>query len=392
MFCILIRVYFTCVTQGPVKRKRDSRPHQQAVTPSRHHRPSQLHDTPPRPNLPSLASSRPNLPSLAPSRPNLPPIAPSRPNLQPIAPSRPNLPPLSSVPDEDVTVPEDFTDGDVTVEDVPEPATSASPTTTSESPDSVQDDVLRQVMSTMAGLHGPEREIILMQIAKKIKVTIVGEEYSLTALIKAATAAKAAPTIHAVIADECIRLGVGRREYRRVVVRMYNKIRDAIGWVDKPGARFCPKWSRMKKRIHKELAKGPNKAVHTKEPEWPSGGTGCVWTEVEIYLAERLIAYRAELPVTYREHLKTISNRVAMVNDALPDVCAAIRVPIDLQDGTKLLLVVMADGALLYRRAKIKVAMSQTEVTATVLNEGITHTHTHTQSPPPSPSPVTLTS
>ena len=56
---------------------------------------------------------------------------------------------------------------------------------------------------------------------------------------------------------------------------------------------------------------------------------------------------------------------------------AAIRVPIDLQDGTKLLLVVHADGALLYRRAKIKVAMSQTEFTATVLNEGVQSAHAH---------------
>ena len=54
---------------------------------------------------------------------------------------------------------------------------------------------------------------------------------------------------------------------------------------------------------------------------------------------------------------------------------AAIRIPIDLQDGTKLLLVVMADGALLYRRAKIKVAMSQTEVVASVLNEGVQSAH-----------------
>ena len=48
-----------------------------------------------------------------------------------------------------------------------------------------------------------------------------------------------------------------------------------------------------------------------------------------------------------------------------------MRVPIELEDGSKLLLVVMADGALLYRRANIKVVMSQTEMVATVLNEGV---------------------
>ena len=50
---------------------------------------------------------------------------------------------------------------------------------------------------------------------------------------------------------------------------------------------------------------------------------------------------------------------------------AAIRVPIDLGDKGKLMLVVMADAALLYRRSKIKVALSQSEMTATVLNEGV---------------------
>ena len=50
---------------------------------------------------------------------------------------------------------------------------------------------------------------------------------------------------------------------------------------------------------------------------------------------------------------------------------ASVRVPIDLRNGEKLLLVVMADGALLYRRSKIKVAMTQTEMVATVLNEGV---------------------
>ena len=50
---------------------------------------------------------------------------------------------------------------------------------------------------------------------------------------------------------------------------------------------------------------------------------------------------------------------------------ASVRIPIELANGEKLLLVVMADGALLYRRSKIKVAMSQTEMVATVLNEGV---------------------
>ena len=225
-------------------------------------------------------------------------------------------------------------------------------------------------------------------------------------LIQSSIAAKAAPAVHTVIADEVIRLGMGRREYRAVVVPLYERIRDAIGWVDSPAATFCPKWRTMKGLVKKELRKGPNKGIHTLKPNWRNGGTGCVWTDVETYLVERLMAYRNVLPQTYREHLKTLVLRIATVHELLPGqymhacimliahvylfacirTCtlthititgmqSAIRVPIDLQDGTKLLLVVMADGALLYRRAKIKVAMSQTEVVATVLNEGVQSAH-----------------
>ena len=62
-----------------------------------------------------------------------------------------------------------------------------------------------------------------------------------------------------------------------------------------------------------------------------------------------ILMHRSELPTTYQTHLKTIATRVAMVDELVPEMRPAIRVPIDLQDGTKLQLVVMADGALLYR-------------------------------------------
>ena len=137
-------------------------------------------------------------------------------------------------------------------------------------------------------------------------------------LIQSAIASKAAPTVHAVIADEVIRLGIGRREYRAVVVPLYRRIRDAIGWVDSPSAEFCPKWREMKKLVGIELRKGPNKAIHTKKPDWSSGGAGCVWTEVELYLAERLVEYKDVLPQTYKTHLKTIAQRVRIVNELLP--------------------------------------------------------------------------
>ena len=202
----------------------------------------------------------------------------------------------------------------------------------------------------------------MMKLAHRLKVTLVGKTYSMHDLIQGAIAVKAAPRVHAVIAAECIRLGIGRNDYRNVIMKEYNKIRDAIKWKDAPGAVFCPKWDHMKSMVYSELSKGQNSALHTQKPDWSRGDEGCVWTEVDLYIAERLIAYRKHLPSTYQAHLKNIATRVAMVDELMPDLGAAIRVPIDLQDGTKLLLVVMADGALVYRRAKIKMAMSQTEV------------------------------
>ena len=169
-------------------------------------------------------------------------------------------------------------------------------------------------------------------IMQKIKIKLFGEDYSMKTLISAAIAAKAVPEIHAVIRDECIRLGVGRREYRGVVMPLFSRIRKAIGWKDVKGARFCPKWGAMKIDVHKHRKEtGPNKAVHIKKPDWRVGGEGCVWAEVDLYLAERLIAYRAKLPAVYQTHLKTILTRVSMVDELVPDMRPAIRVPIDLQ-------------------------------------------------------------
>ena len=140
-------------------------------------------------------------------------------------------------------------------------------------------------------------------------------------LIQSSIAAKAAPVVHTVIADEVIRLGIGRREYRAVVVPLYERIRDAIGWIDSRAATFCPKWRTMKDLVKKELRKGPNKGIHTLKPNWRNGGTGCVWTDVETYLAERLVAYRNVLPQTYRTHLKTLVSRISMVHELLLGQC-----------------------------------------------------------------------
>ena len=259
----------------------------------------------------------------------------------------------------------------------PSPLTYSMPNAavTDTVPETAEDIAIKKVLHTLGELNRSSREAAVMTLAKRIKVKIVGENHTMKELITASIAAKAVPGIHAVIRDEVIRLGVGRREYRAVVKPLFFRIAKSIGWKDVPGVSFCPPWSKVKDMVHSEYAKGPNKAVHTKVPDWPACAEGCVWTDVSLYLAERLITYRSELPDTYRVHLKTIATRVAMVEELCPDMGAAIRIPIKLQNGTRLLLVVMADGALLYRRAKIKVAMSQTEVVATVLNEGVQSAH-----------------
>ena len=143
-------------------------------------------------------------------------------------------------------------------------------------------------------------------------------------LITSAMAAKASPIVHDVIADECIRQGLGRREYRKVVVPTYNRIRDAIGWKDTRGARFCPRWREMKAKMHLEMKKGPNKATHINTPNWRKRDLGCVWTQVNIYLAERLIAYSRELSQTYRDHIKTLQRRVSVLDQALPGTCLCV--------------------------------------------------------------------
>ena len=72
--------------------------------------------------------------------------------------------------------------------------------------------------------------------------------------------------VHSAIVDECIRLRVSRDEYHTLIRPAYNRIRDAINWVDAAGALFCPKWGVMKKLIDEEMKKGPNKGVHTMTP------------------------------------------------------------------------------------------------------------------------------
>ena len=171
---------------------------------------------------------------------------------------------------------------------------------------------------TLEELRGPARQAAITKLARKIKVQIVGEKHSMHKLIRASIAVKAAPEVHAVIRDEVIRLGVGRDEYRHVVKPLFNRIRKAIGWVDVKGATFVPKWEIMKAMIHVEYKKGPNKGTHTVKPDWSNGDEGSVWTEVDIYLAERLIAYRNELPSTYRTHQKTIAMRVGMAEEMCP--------------------------------------------------------------------------
>ena len=180
------------------------------------------------------------------------------------------------------------------------------------------DDAVKTILQTLEELRGPAREAAFVKIAERVKLKIVGEQYTMGNLIRDAIAAKAMPEVHLVIRDECIRLGVGRREYRAVVVPLFNRIRDAIGWKDRRGITFCPKWQQMKRMCYAEYKSGPNKGIHIVKPDWKNREEGCVWTEVDVYLAERLIAYRMELPAAYRTHLKTIVTRVEQVEEMCP--------------------------------------------------------------------------
>ena len=181
-----------------------------------------------------------------------------------------------------------------------------------------EDAAIKVILETLNALHGPSREAVIMKIAVLVKVKLFGEDFNMKDLVIGSIAAKATSKIHAVIRDEAIRLCVGRDEYRAAVVPLFNRIRDAMKWKDRKGVRFCPKWSAMKAMIHSHRKTGPNKGLNIKTPDWLNGGEGCVWNQVDIFLAERLIAYRKELPACYRAHLKTIATRVEMVEEMCP--------------------------------------------------------------------------
>ena len=181
-----------------------------------------------------------------------------------------------------------------------------------------EDAAIKIVLETLNALRGPSREAAIMKLADKIKVELFGVDFNTKDLLIASVAAKATTEVHEVIRDEVIRLGVGRKQYRAVVIPLFNRIRGAIGWKDCKGVKFCPKWAAMKDMVSSHRKTGPNKGLNIKTPDWVNGGDGCVWTQVDIFLAERLIKYRKDLPATYRSHLKTIATRVEMVEEMCP--------------------------------------------------------------------------
>ena len=181
-----------------------------------------------------------------------------------------------------------------------------------------EDAAIKVVLETLNALRGPSREVAIMKLAEQVKVKLFGKEFNMKDLVIASIAAKATSEVHAVIRDEVICLCVGRQQYQAVVVPLFNRIRAAMGWKDRKGVRFCPKWSVMKGMVHSHRKTGPNRGLNIKTPDWLNGGEGCVWNQVDIFLAERLIAYRKELPACYRTHLKTIATRVKIVEELCP--------------------------------------------------------------------------
>ena len=103
-----------------------------------------------------------------------------------------------------------------------------------------KDAAIKRVLEILNALRGPAREAAIMKIAEKVKVKLFGEDFNMRDLVTTSIAAKATEEIHAVIRDECIRLGVGRNDYRAVVKPLFWRIRDAMQWKDRKGATFVP--------------------------------------------------------------------------------------------------------------------------------------------------------
>ena len=84
------------------------------------------------------------------------------------------------------------------------------------------------------------REAAVMRLAREVKVMVADRKINMEETLSRSMQVRAVAEIHEVIAETVIRNGVGRREYRKVVMPSYDKIRDAIKWKDGPRVEFCP--------------------------------------------------------------------------------------------------------------------------------------------------------
>ena len=138
---------------------------------------------------------------------------------------------------------------------------------------------------------------------------------------------------------------------------------------------LLPSWDGIQKLMSTHLFKeGAGAHIHKSKAKHPHG---CVFTDLGSYVSER---YSGEHGDAYAEvslrHEKTLEERIQQLETDLPGLRDAdIKKPFSVLDPLLLVMCLMGDGALLYKRQKAKCALSQTEVVYQVLREGVQSGH-----------------
>ena len=154
------------------------------------------------------------------------------------------------------------------------------------------------------------------------------------------------------------------------------RIFDFVGFKDRPSDPLLPSWDGMKKLMAEHLFQSGDgshihKSVGKKSPH------GCVFTDLGSYVSSR---YAGEHGDAYAEvslrHEQTLERRIEQLSKYLPGLQEAdIKNVFSVLDPMLLVLCLMGDGALLYKRQKAKCALSQAEVVYQVLREGVQSAH-----------------
>ena len=151
---------------------------------------------------------------------------------------------------------------------------------------------------------------------------------------------------------------------------------EAAGFKDRPGDPLLPAWSGMKKLMAGQLF-STGQGAHIHESQGAKYPHGCVFTDFGSYVSER---YAGEHGKSYAKvsmlNEKTLKERIDYLAELLPGLKKQdVKKPFSVLDPLLLVLCLMGDGALLYKRQKSRCALSQAELVFQILREGVQSAH-----------------